>query len=350
VSERSEHPIQPAEEPSIPATIPATVPAVETGVPPPASPNPYALVMAEVAQQSLEVPAAAPLPPAAPPRIWSALLVGILTMPLAGLLSTIVMLVVLSLEYGNVPRTREALQPMIEQFATTKLGIFLMIAPGQVVFLAVALAAALASPVAWRQRLHLTWGRFPKWRWSWPVLALGTPMVGFISSIIVSQMVDAKSENLVMLQKVFRDQQGPFVLVLYLIVGVLPGVAEEFLFRGYVQTRLLQRLPAWVAIGVTSAMFAIAHFDPIHVVSVFPLGVWLGILAWRTGSIWPSVLAHAANNCLAIAMTRWGEVDLNNQADLVQRAMVLMTCGYTMLIAIMLLVAMRAPKAAVAHV
>jgi membrane protease YdiL (CAAX protease family) len=271
-------------------------------------------------------------------------------MPLAGFLSTVAMLAALRIEHGDVPRTSEALRPLLEQFAASKLGIFLMIAPGQSVFLVVALAAALASPVGWRERLRLTWGRFPTWRWSWPALALGTPMVGFISSIIVAQLIDAKSENLVMLQKVFRDQHGPFVLVLYLIVGILPGVAEELLFRGYVQSRLLLRLPAWAAIGITAAMFAVAHFDPVHVVSVFPLGVWLGILAWRTGSIWPAVLAHAVNNSVAILMTRWGEIDMNSPADLMQRGMMFMICGYMLLIAIMLLLAMRAPKAAVVHV
>ena len=66
---------------------------------------------------------------------------------------------------------------------------------------------------------------------------------------------------------------------------VLPGIIEEHLFRGYIQSRLLQRWPAWVAIGVSSVLFALFHMDPIYVVAVLPQGIWLGALAWRTGGV-----------------------------------------------------------------
>ena len=35
-----------------------------------------------------------------------------------------------------------------------------------------------------------------------------------------------------------------------------------------------------------------------HVVFTLPIGVWLGIIAWRTGSIWPGIVCHAALNGL----------------------------------------------------
>lgn len=331
-----------------PPVPPEVVPTTEIFVEPPQW-NPYAMVMAQALPQPAS-PATEPAPAGPPPRIWPALLVGLFTMPLAGLISTVVMITAARAHFGDLPRAREALTPLLQQFATTRLGLVLMIVPGQLVFLLVALAAAWASSTPWRERLQLTWGRFPQWRWSWPVLALGTPMIGFVTAILISKLVDAKSENLELLRTLLRDQQGPFLWVLYLIVGILPGIAEEVVFRGYVQSRLLQRLPPWAAIGATALMFAVAHFDPVHAVSVFPLGVWLGILAWRTGSTWPAILAHAANNCLAITMAHWGEVDVNDPMDLARRGFVIVGCGYALLMAMALLAAMRTTKVPVAHV
>jgi membrane protease YdiL (CAAX protease family) len=84
----------------------------------------------------------------------------------------------------------------------------------------------------------------------------------------------------------------PFVL----FIAVLPGVIEELLFRGYVQRRLLERWHPATAILVSSTLFALVHLQPHHVVFAFPLGVWFGVIAWRTGSVYPSMLCHAFVN------------------------------------------------------
>jgi uncharacterized protein len=64
------------------------------------------------------------------------------------------------------------------------------------------------------------------------------------------------------------------------------------------QRRLIERWPASVAILVTSVIFAIFHIMPHAVLFAFPIGVWLGIMAWKSGSIWPGVICHAVINGL----------------------------------------------------
>jgi membrane protease YdiL (CAAX protease family) len=105
----------------------------------------------------------------------------------------------------------------------------------------------------------------------------------------------------------FRSARGWFLVMLLGLVAVLPGLSEEGLFRGYLQSRLLQRMPAAAAIGISSLLFAIAHLDPLHVLAVIPLGVWLGVIAWRCDSIWPSALGHMVNNAVSIVMTHYSE-------------------------------------------
>jgi membrane protease YdiL (CAAX protease family) len=93
------------------------------------------------------------------------------------------------------------------------------------------------------------------------------------------------------------EQMTPAVALPFILyIALAPGFAEEILFRGYAQRRLLERWPAWIAILVTSAVFALFHVTPTAMVAVFPLGVWLGVLAWRTGSVWPGIVCHATVN------------------------------------------------------
>jgi hypothetical protein len=38
------------------------------------------------------------------------------------------------------------------------------------------------------------------------------------------------------------------------------------------------------------------HVTPHAVVNAFVIGLWLGALAWRTGSVWPGIVSHAFIN------------------------------------------------------
>lgn len=83
--------------------------------------------------------------------------------------------------------------------------------------------------------------------------------------------------------------------------GVLvAAVCEEVLFRGLIQ-RLLARHGGWLrAVVVSGALFSAFHLDPVGFPARWLLGAYLGILVWRSGSLYPAVFAHAANNLVAL--------------------------------------------------
>jgi hypothetical protein len=83
-----------------------------------------------------------------------------------------------------------------------------------------------------------------------------------------------------------------------LVAAVLAPLAEEIAFRGYLLSALRTRFPPGVAIAASALLFAAIHLDPVRFPAVLFLGVFLGWLAWRSGSIWPAVAAHAVNNGL----------------------------------------------------
>jgi len=85
-----------------------------------------------------------------------------------------------------------------------------------------------------------------------------------------------------------------------LVMAVLAPLAEELVFRGLLYGWLDGRWGATVAWAVSSLLFAAAHAEPAHVVLVLPLGLWFGFLRWRSGSLWPSLVAHIVNNGMAV--------------------------------------------------
>lgn len=47
----------------------------------------------------------------------------------------------------------------------------------------------------------------------------------------------------------------------------------------------------------------------MHSIAVMPLGVWLGLIAYRCDSLWPAVIGHIVNNGFALAMMRFFHIE-----------------------------------------
>jgi len=91
---------------------------------------------------------------------------------------------------------------------------------------------------------------------------------------------------------------------LLVILGsvILAAVAEEGLFRGFLQVTLEKKGDVTRAVILAAVSWTIIHINPYWAIQIFVMGVFLGFLAWRTGSIWPAVIIHASNNLLALLM------------------------------------------------
>ena len=90
-------------------------------------------------------------------------------------------------------------------------------------------------------------------------------------------------------------------VLLPLLIGVLAGTCEEILFRGPIQKGLMRRLGVWPAVVIAAVLFAAAHLD-LHGIPVRTfLGVVLGWLVVRTGSIFPAMIMHATYDITQLA-------------------------------------------------
>lgn len=91
----------------------------------------------------------------------------------------------------------------------------------------------------------------------------------------------------------------------YIMIGLLAPVLEEVVFRGAVLKALVDRTqrPA-LAIVLSALIFALLHFNPAQMPHAFLVGLLLGWLCLRTGSIVPGILFHWLNNTTAYALAR----------------------------------------------
>lgn len=96
----------------------------------------------------------------------------------------------------------------------------------------------------------------------------------------------------------------PLLVLGQVFVVALP---EEFFFRGFLQGRLQEVLPAPLALFLAALLFALGHllvgFEPGTLAVFFP-GLVFGLLRYRTGSILAGTLFHASCNLLIDVLHR----------------------------------------------
>lgn len=95
--------------------------------------------------------------------------------------------------------------------------------------------------------------------------------------------------------------------MIVLSLAVVPGLCEELFFRGFLLTSLRTRLAAWPAILLSALLFGAFHVvmaDGLATIRFLPsacLGILLGWVYVRTGSVIPGMLLHAIHNGLLVA-------------------------------------------------
>ena len=179
-----------------------------------------------------------------------------------------------------------------------------------VVVLTLMLATAMVMAlVRWRWSAWLDAGRLPGLGFvrasdRFLVTAAG---LGFVVPIVGGILTSWLAHGQDLGQTITEIGRGtPFgarVVLLLVVVSVGPLV-EETLFRGVFLGALSRHMSSAFAITTSAVLFAMVHLPDLHgaayaLPNLFLLGWVCGWLRVRSGSIWPAVLAHGANNLIA---------------------------------------------------
>jgi membrane protease YdiL (CAAX protease family) len=98
----------------------------------------------------------------------------------------------------------------------------------------------------------------------------------------------------------------PELFFVIFVVAIVPAIAEELLFRGLIQSTFNRIMPPMVAAMLAGIIFGLYHVNPFEVVPLVGLGIFFGILRYRSQSLVVPMAAHFFNNVLAVLAGYFG--------------------------------------------
>ncbi len=97
--------------------------------------------------------------------------------------------------------------------------------------------------------------------------------------------------------------EGPFWSS-FLVTAIFAPIFEEWMCRGVVLRGLLTKLkPGW-AIVVSALFFALIHMNPWQALNAFIMGLVMGYVYYKTGSLLLTMLIHFVNNGTSVILSQ----------------------------------------------
>ena len=141
--------------------------------------------------------------------------------------------------------------------------------------------------------------------WPW-VFEAYVVLASWTSSQISGSKLDAVEQLLAQ----WRATPLPWIV---LTMGIVPGMCEEFFFRGFLYSGIRRHFGDFRAVGFTALAFGFFHVvlaggaAPERLVPSTLMGLLLGWVASRADSIWPAIVLHVTHNSLLVTMARYRE-------------------------------------------
>lgn len=132
------------------------------------------------------------------------------------------------------------------------------------------------------------------------LIGITIPVVGDEIDRIVQIFITIPPEFLKNLTAGLHAESAWDWILLILGAVLIAAASEELMFRGFFQVTLEKKGDITRAVLIASFTWAITHLNIYWMIQIFIMGVIIGFLAWRTGSIIPAILVHAINNMLSL--------------------------------------------------
>jgi len=148
----------------------------------------------------------------------------------------------------------------------------------------------------WRATLSLRLCRPSIYLWAVVSVISLSIIMSDLASYLVRAFPGLMSSGLLEIIRLSRFNEPGAYIFFASALSLGAAISEELAFRGFILCGLSARLGSFGAITISAFLFALLHLDPLQSLLVFPVGIFLGYLVLRSGSLYPAILAHAVNN------------------------------------------------------
>lgn len=149
--------------------------------------------------------------------------------------------------------------------------------------------AGLFGPV------HLSSARLFGW-------GIGAVLLSLFATAVFIAFANQISDRLVPQPLPERLDLESLRLLSFVSIVIIAPVVEETFFRGFLFVGFARHWGTWRAAAISAAIFAVTHGEYALLGPGFLSGLIFAGVYRRTGSLWPAILAHTAQNAIAFGV------------------------------------------------
>ena len=153
----------------------------------------------------------------------------------------------------------------------------------------------------------------------WPLIAASMIITSYFGELFWGNEYQIQQHQ--QLKLLTEYSQLPLRIIIFIFAAVIASFFEEMLFRGLFQTTIRSYIEArhwssapehknsasdrygvWLAIIISSGLFATSHANIDHWLALFVLGMCLGYAYEKSGSLFRPIFIHSLYNAISVLL------------------------------------------------
>ena len=176
------------------------------------------------------------------------------------------------------------------------------------------------GPLVWSMRRKQSWGillgRYhPKLK-DYSVAVVMWVGLFLLVNGVTQLLMPLSTEHQEVAQELGQVLHHPHFLMNIMVVAFIPAVCEEIIFRGIIFRGLANQYTPKIGLILSSIFFGMLHLDFIRMVPTTLLGLGMGYVVYRSGSLLLAIWIHFLNNAFIVGVNHLLPMNMEQVTDI----------------------------------